>query len=667
MKVVRKQRSGLLIFTTANGTSDGYNRFLRSANQTGIEVIPLPAAAGAAGQEVKRLRAALERRAVDPRRLSLVLGAVASDVIVAGSAAEIVAAFRKQKGRVVFSGNVHCRPDASLADQYPKSESYRFLDVAAFIGHGPDLVSMLSDDDLETSDGGQLAFTRLFLDKAKRQKYGLGIDRKADIMQGLTGSYEDVVVRYRGRQPFLQNTRFSSVPLVVHGDAQSRQHLNTLGNYLAGGWEPRDGCVACWGGQLELGSEPETFPRVLLALFIDQPTPFLEEFFGAIRELIYPKAKIDLFLYSGAKYHHGAVEQLAEKVHGAYGSVTVVGREQGVSSRAARSQAMDVVTPMLAQIYTTRGNFMTELGVDMSAAPPAEYKAIVTSKRKGLWNVPFVSECYLVKRSVFSDDATRPDFEDGSENVHNTFSKTIVDSGKFLLVSNRANFGHLVDPRGFNTSRLHNEMWQVTTNRWDWEHRYLHQNYSRNLDPSVPVAEPCADVFWAPILTERFCQELIETMENHGQWSGGTNTDPRLAGGYENVPTRDIHMSQIDYDREWHMVLRYYVQPIQQRVFAGYDEDPPVADLNFVVRYKPEEQPALVPHHDASTYTINIALNTPGKDYEGGGCRFLRQDCSVTDSRRGWLLMHPGRLTHQHEGLPTTSGTRYIMVSFVDP
>ena len=38
--------------------------------------------------------------------------------------------------------------------------------------------------------------------------------------------------------------------------------------------------------------------------------------------------------------------------------------------------------------------------------------------------------------------------------------------------------------------------------------------------------------------------------------------------------------------------------------------------MNFVVRYKADEQPALRPHHDSSTYTINIALNTPKVDYE---------------------------------------------------
>uniref|UniRef100_A0A8W8KAM2 Fe2OG dioxygenase domain-containing protein n=1 Tax=Magallana gigas TaxID=29159 RepID=A0A8W8KAM2_MAGGI len=88
---------------------------------------------------------------------------------------------------------------------------------------------------------------------------------------------------------------------------------------------------------------------------------------------------------------------------------------------------------------------------------------------------------------------------------------------------------------------------------------------------------------------------------------------------------------------------------------------------SFVVRYRPNEQDRLRPHHDSSTFTINIALNTPMKDFEGGGCRFLRYNCSVTATRKGWMLMHPGRLTHFHEGLVTTKGTRYIMISFVDP
>ena len=38
--------------------------------------------------------------------------------------------------------------------------------------------------------------------------------------------------------------------------------------------------------------------------------------------------------------------------------------------------------------------------------------------------------------------------------------------------------------------------------------------------------------------------------------------------------------------------------------------------MNFVVRYKPTEQSFLRPHHDSSTYTINVGLNRPFIDYE---------------------------------------------------
>ena len=59
------------------------------------------------------------------------------------------------------------------------------------------------------------------------------------------------------------------------------------------------------------------------------------------------------------------------------------------------------------------------------------------------------------------------------------------------------------------------------------------------------------------------------------------------------------------------------------QVYLGYTGDGH-ADLIFVVRYRPTAQSFLRPHHDSSTYTINVGLNRPGVDYEGGGARFIR-------------------------------------------
>lgn len=49
--------------------------------------------------------------------------------------------------------------------------------------------------------------------------------------------------------------------------------------------------------------------------------------------------------------------------------------------------------------------------------------------------------------------------------------------------------------------------------------------------------------------------------------------DPRLEGGYESVPTRDIHMRQIGFEVGWLHFLQHYVQPLQQRVYEGFWSD----------------------------------------------------------------------------------------------
>lgn len=59
-------------------------------------------------------------------------------------------------------------------------------------------------------------------------------------------------------------------------------------------------------------------------------------------------------------------------------------------------------------------------------------------------------------------------------------------------------------------------------------------------------------------------------------------------------------------------VLLLPVCSSDQHVFSHQCSTP----LNFVVRYKPDEQPLLEPHHDASTFTINIALNRKDVDYQ---------------------------------------------------
>ncbi|GAA6099772.1 procollagen-lysine,2-oxoglutarate 5-dioxygenase 1 isoform X3, partial [Tachysurus ichikawai] len=324
------------------------------------------------------------------------------------------------------------------------------------------------------------------------------------------------------------------------------------------------------------------------------------------------------------------------------------------------------IAPMMSKPGRLWSNFWGALSADGYYARSEDYVDIVQGRRVGIWNVPYVSQVYLVRADILRNELKSPDlFQSASLDPDMAFCSRVRDQGVFMFVTNMHTYGRILNTENYQTNHLHNDLWQIFDNPEDWKERYIHPNYSRTLNDNL-IETPCPDVYWFPIFTNEACDQIIEEMENFGQWSGGGNVDRRIQGGYENVPTIDIHMNQINFEKEWHKFLLEYIAPVTEKMFPGYYTKC-TSYLNFVVRYKPDEQPLLTPHHDASTFTINIALNSKDVDYQGGGCRFLRYDCSIQAPRKGWALMHPGRLTHYHEGLPTTAGVRYIAVSFVDP
>ena len=153
----------------------------------------------------------------------------------------------------------------------------------------------------------------------------------------------------------------------------------------------------------------------------------------------------------------------------------------------------------------------------------ADYKEIVQNQRKGLWNVPYISSAYLIKGSLILSMLTRPNFTHGQLDADQAFCKNMRDKGDFFYVSNKVKWGHLVSTEKFNTSHTNNELWEIANNRHDWELRYLHHNYSMYLADNAVIQSPCPDVFWFPIVSERFADDLIEEMETSGKWSEGSN------------------------------------------------------------------------------------------------------------------------------------------------
>uniref|UniRef100_A0A8C9L7G2 Procollagen-lysine,2-oxoglutarate 5-dioxygenase 1 n=1 Tax=Pavo cristatus TaxID=9049 RepID=A0A8C9L7G2_PAVCR len=675
----------LLVLTVATKQTEGFRRFRRSAQffNYKIQVLGLdeewkggderkPAGGG---QKVRLLKSALKQHA-DKEDL-VILFTESYDVLFASGPAELLKKFKQAKSKVVFSAENYIYPDRKLEAKYPPvRDGKRFLGSGGFIGYAPSLKKLVEEWKGKDDDSDQLFYTRIFLDPEKRENINISLDHRSRIFQNLNGALDEVVLKFENARVRARNLLYDTLPVIIHGNGPTKLQLNYLGNYIPQIWTFETGCTVCDEGLRSLA-----LPMILIGVFIEQPTPFLSQFFLRLRNLHYPKQRIQVFI------HNHVSKTLRVQGPTVLSLVLLCSRWMDLcrkdpdcdyyfsldaevvlknteTLRILIEQNKSVIAPLVSRHEKLWSNFWGALSPDGYYARSEDYVDIVQRRRVGLWNVPYISSVYMVKGKALRSELDEGDlFHGGKLDADMAFCHNVRNRGVFMYLTNRHQFGHILSLENYQTAHLHNDLWQIFSNPEDWKEKYIHENYTAALKGKL-VEMPCPDVYWFPIFTDTACDELVEEMEHYGKWSTGDNTDSRIQGGYENVPTIDIHMNQIGFEREWYKFLLDYIAPITEKLYPGYYTK---FELAFVVRYKPDEQPSLMPHHDASTFTINIALNRVGIDYEGGGCRFLRYNCSIRAPRKGWTLMHPGRLTHYHEGLPTTKGTRYIAVSFIDP
>lgn len=700
----------LLIITVATKENDGFRQFIRSTQKYGLDVKvfgmgeewqggTMDTVGG--GHKINILKEGLKQYKSNKNLILMFTDSY--DAIITAGKEVILEKFAKFNSRVVFAAENTCWPDRSLASKYPgvKESEKRYLNSGGFIGYAHEIVEMVNSQPIENDGDDQLYYTEIFLNRGLRHEWNIKLDTRAEIFQNMNFALDEVIVKYKGSHSYMYNVKTGTLPIVLHGNGPIKPEFFRLSNYLVDGWTAANGCQACKEDLLDLDSlKASDYPVVQVALFVEYPTPFIQEFFQRVGNLVYPKSNINLYIHNKETLHTKDVRKFLEEYEDQYRKVVVIDPEKQVSERVARDWAVEecirtncnyllmldsivqltnpdlltslikqnrsIIAPMLKRPGKAWSNFWGALSSDGFYARSEDYMDIIEYKKVGLWNVPHIANALLIQGHYL------PAFKQAhSQNLNldpdMSFSKVARNKVIFMYVDNQVHWGHLVNAEYFDTTHLNNELFNIFQNPVDWKERYIHKDYEKSLEEGAVIEQPCPDVYWFPIVTDTFCDEFVAEFENFGKWSGGTNHDPRLAGAYENVPTIDIHMNQVGLEQQWLKFLQDYVRPLQETVFTGYFHNPPQSIMNFIVRYKPDEQPYLRPHHDASTYTINIALNRPGIDFEGGGCRFVRYNCSITSPRKGWMFMHPGRLTHYHEGLRTTAGTRYIMISFVDP
>uniref|UniRef100_A0A7N6BZL3 Prolyl 4-hydroxylase alpha subunit domain-containing protein n=1 Tax=Anabas testudineus TaxID=64144 RepID=A0A7N6BZL3_ANATE len=649
----------LLVVTVATKETDGFTRFMKSAKHFNYSVKVLGRgekwqggdymSAPGGGQKVRLLKAALDKMKDEDR---IILFIDSYDVVFASGPKELLKKFQQAGHKVVFSSESLIWPDRHLQDKHPHvKEGNRFLGSGGFIGYVPNIREMVSDWTGEDDESDQLFFTKIYIDPAKRKSINITIDSKCRLFQNLNGALDEVVLKFEDGRVRARNVLYDTLSVVIHGNGPTKLQINYLGNYIPNTWTFETGCTVCHEDLRSLTAIKESeYPLVVIGIFIQQPTPFVTVFFERLLKLQYPKNRLKLFIYNKEAHHERQVSSFLQDHGNLYQDVKFIGPEEEMDGAAPRNLGFDmcrkdedcdyffsldievvlknentlkilieqnlpVIAPMITRAGRLWSNFWGALSADGYYARSEDYVDIVQGRREGVWNIPYVSSVYLVKASLLRSELS--DFELFNSNNLDpdmAFCHNVRSKGIFMYVTNMQSFGRILSTENYQTNHLHNDLWQIFENPVDWEERYIHENYTRIMKDKL-IETPCPDVYWFPIFTDVACNHLVEEMENFGQWSGGGNKDTRIQGGYENVPTIDIHMNQVNYEKEWQKFLLEYIAPVTEKMFPGYYTRAQF-DLAFVVRYKPDEQPALRPHHDASTFTINIALNQVGLDFQ---------------------------------------------------
>ena len=532
------------------------------------------------------------------------------DVVITADPTTILRRFLIEfpDNRILFGAEPFCWPDQTLAPKYPLvTFGERFLNSGLFLGYAPELLRLLENADIFDFEDDQLFYTKLYLDEQIRTDLKIGLDSISRIFFNLNGATEEAEIEYDEEgQAQVFHKSYNTHPVVIHGNGPSKIYLNHLENYVAGGYNKRTGCQKC---QIEVKGEMKDYPTITLAVIIGKAVPYVEEFFEKVAELNFPKNNIDLFIYNNQKRNAEEVEGFVKRHGKEYRSVLVRGLDSGICEYSARNEAfhhallqksnfiftidpdihlnsdaltkiiqraqihdLHMVTPMVAVPEKLFTNFWGAISSTGFYARSSDYVDIVEGKQKGFWNVPFVTGALLISETKLPLFLEAYEY-DRRFDPDMSFAFFCRDHGHFMYVDNEEDYGFLVSSDDFANipeGYVNHEIYDYPNNKHLWEKRYLHPEYKHYLSEGVAVHQACPDVYDFPFVSLRFCKEAIEIMENYGKWSDGSNYDRRLEGGYENVPTRDIHMNQVGFEKQWLQIMDDYVAPMQEKTFIGY-------------------------------------------------------------------------------------------------
>jgi len=545
------------------------------------------------------------------------------------------------------------------------------------MGRARHLAALLdSFDERHVRSDDQLFFSKKLAGYAEgKVTTRIALDSDCQLFQPMNGmSNDEWTCDAPGFRLFNKETE--SEPVVLHGNGPASRTLIGLANYAAGAY-------SSFYQTMRHPSDDTVKPtRLALGVFFTG-TPFEEEFVAGLTSLRINRAATSLFVWYAAdsrfRLHHElrssfrtyatmdtddeasarALFLEQAELDGAHYALMVqsdvmINRPTAVSDLAEWNQT--VVAGLARREGQAWSNFWTDMRPDGWYRRGFDTLDVYLQRNVGLFQVPYAHSVLLFRNDTFARfaDCLRRHEGSGDDSMR-LAAIDALDQGLPVYADNRHLYGTLLGEEGYTKAAApHPELYEAHVSPSLWAKRYLVEDYER-----VQMAEPCPDAYGAVLFTPLFCEHLIATANAANQWSSGRNEDERV-GGYENVPTQDIHMNQFGWEEQWVYVLKNVLAPLIERQYRGISFKAEI-NIAFVVKYSMDGQRDLRPHNDASQVTTTVLLNDA---FTGGGVQFTRYNCTHVSREPGFLLMHPGRVTHNHLAYPITSGKRFVIVSF---
>lgn len=314
----------------------------------------------------------------------------------------------------------------------------------------------------------------------------------------------------------------------------------------------------------------------------------------------------------------------------------------------------NIISGLQASKNTLFSNFWGDITKSGWYQRSDDYIDILKMNNINIWNVPFVNGNLLIKTSILNKYNLFQQINyDKQDHVNMILCENLRLYNESIYLLNNKMYGYTCEELGTLPS------WSEETILHEDFYDFIHNNKNDIFN------EVGTDIWNIPFLSVDFCKYLIKISEQNGDWSKGVYTNDSVVdkriGAVENIPTQDIHLKDLNLEKFWLHVVDNYFKKILSHLYNYKTKDYNIA---FIVKYDYDNgQRLLKPHHDSSVYTINIALNS-SNEYTGGGVNFIHKKCVYFNKNPGYLLLHPGRITHYHEALPITSGKRYVLVSF---